>query len=121
MDSNAAKASVVTVLAAGLGIGGLAVVHNSQWHDQHGKIVIAAGNPQYYDLGIQYKEELRKYGVEVEVRRTTRIKDKEGRTLIEIPLTIGVVGAILLPVWAAIGAIAALVAEATIVVEKVES
>jgi len=49
------------------------------------------------------------------------IKDKEGRTLIEIPLTIGVVGAILLPVWAAIGAIAALVAEATIVVEKVEN
>ena len=80
MDSNVAKASAVTVLAAGLGIGGLAVVHNSQWHDQHGKIVIAAGNPQYYDLGIQYKEELRKYGVEVEVRRTTRVKDKEGRS-----------------------------------------
>jgi hypothetical protein len=80
MDSNVAKASAVTVLAAGLGIGGLAVVHNSQWHDQHGKIVIAAGNPQYYDLGIQYKEELRKYGVDVEVRRTTRVKDKEGRS-----------------------------------------
>lgn len=49
------------------------------------------------------------------------IKDKEGRTLIEVPLTIGVVGAILLPVWAAIGAIAALVTEATIVVEKVDN
>ncbi len=49
------------------------------------------------------------------------IKDKDGRTLIEIPLTIGVVSAILLPVWAAIGAIAALVAEATIVVEKTEN
>jgi hypothetical protein len=48
------------------------------------------------------------------------IKDKDGRTLIEIPLTLGVVGAILVPVWAAIGAIAALVAEATVVVEKVE-
>ena len=48
------------------------------------------------------------------------IKDKDGRTLIEVPLTIGVVGAILVPVWAAIGAIAALVAEATVVVEKVE-
>ena len=46
------------------------------------------------------------------------IKDKEGRTLIEVPLTLGVVGAILVPVWAAIGAIAALVAEATVVVEK---
>jgi hypothetical protein len=48
------------------------------------------------------------------------IKDKDGRTLIEIPLTLGVVGAILVPVWAAIGAIAALVAEATVVVEKTE-
>jgi hypothetical protein len=44
------------------------------------------------------------------------IKDKDGRTLIEVPLTIGVVGVILIPV----GAIAALVAEATVVVEKVE-
>jgi hypothetical protein len=48
------------------------------------------------------------------------IKDKEGRTLIEVPLTLGVVGAILVPVWAAIGAMAALVAEATLVVEKNE-
>jgi hypothetical protein len=80
MDSNVAKASAVTVLAAGLGIGGLAVVHNSQWHDQHGKIVIAAGNSQYFDLATQYKEDLRKFGVEVEVRRTTRFKDKEGRS-----------------------------------------
>jgi hypothetical protein len=48
------------------------------------------------------------------------IKNEEGKTLIEIPLTVGVVGAILLPVWAAIGAIAALAAKLTIVVEKVE-
>ena len=80
MDSNVARASAVTVLAAGLGIGGLAVVHNSQWHDQHGKIVIAAGNSQYFDLATQYKEDLRKFGVEVEVRRTTRFKDKQGRS-----------------------------------------
>jgi len=54
------------------------------------------------------------------VRRIT-IKNEEGNTLIEIPLTIGVVGAILLPVWAAIGAIAALAANLTIVVEKIET
>jgi hypothetical protein len=53
------------------------------------------------------------------VRRIT-IKNEEGNTLIEIPLTIGVVGVLLLPVWAAIGAIAALVANLTIVVEKIE-
>jgi competence protein ComGC len=54
------------------------------------------------------------------LRRIT-IKDEGGQTLIEIPLTIGVVGALLLPVLAAIGAIAALVTRCTIVLEKVES
>lgn len=51
------------------------------------------------------------------VRRIT-IKNEEGRTLIEIPLTIGVIGTILLPVWAAIGAIAALAANLTLAVER---
>jgi hypothetical protein len=48
------------------------------------------------------------------------IKNEQGQTLIEIPLTLGVVGVILLPVWAAIGAIAALAANLTILVEKVD-
>lgn len=48
------------------------------------------------------------------------LKNEEGKTLIEIPLTLGLVGAALLPIWAAVGAIAALVAKMTIVVEKVE-
>ena len=47
------------------------------------------------------------------------IKNEEGERLIEIPLTLGVVGIALLPVWAAIGAIAALVTDCTILVEKV--
>jgi hypothetical protein len=51
------------------------------------------------------------------IRRIT-IKGEDGKTLIEIPLTFGVVGAVLLPVWAALGALAALVARCTIVVEK---
>ncbi|MEJ2667605.1 MAG: DUF4342 domain-containing protein [Deinococcales bacterium] len=51
------------------------------------------------------------------VRRIT-IKNEDGHTLIEIPLTIGVIGTVLLPVWAAIGAIAALVANLTIAVER---
>ena len=46
------------------------------------------------------------------------IKNDEGKTLIEIPLTIGVVGIALAPVWAALGAIAALAADLTVVVEK---
>jgi hypothetical protein len=48
------------------------------------------------------------------------IKNEEGRTLVDIPLTIGVVGALIVPQLAAIGAIAALVTKGTIVVEKVE-
>ncbi len=48
------------------------------------------------------------------------IKNEEGKILVEVPMTVGVVGVILLPVWAAIGAIAALAANLTIVVEKVE-
>ncbi len=49
------------------------------------------------------------------------IKDKEGKTILEIPVTLGVVGALIAPQLAAIGAIAALLTEATIVVEKVQS
>jgi hypothetical protein len=48
------------------------------------------------------------------------IKDKESKTLIEVPLTIGVVGIVLAPVLAAVGAIAALVTECTIIVERRE-
>ena len=46
------------------------------------------------------------------------IKNDRGRTLIEIPLSLGVVGIALAPVWAAIGAIAALAADLKVVVEK---
>jgi CBS domain-containing protein len=49
------------------------------------------------------------------------IKDDDGKTLIEVPLTLGVVGAVLIPVWAAIGAIAALVTKCSIVVERADS
>ena len=48
------------------------------------------------------------------------IKNEEGKTMIEVPLTLGVVGVIMAPVWAAIGAIAALASNLTIVVQRVE-
>jgi len=48
------------------------------------------------------------------------IKNEKGEVLVELPLTLGVVGALLIPVWAAVGAIAALAAKLTIVVEKVD-
>ena len=49
--------------------------------------------------------------------RHIMIINEDGKTLIEVPMTLGAVAVILLPVWAAIGAIAALVANCTIVVK----
>jgi hypothetical protein len=54
------------------------------------------------------------------IRRIT-LKNEEGKTLIEIPLTLGLVGAALLPVFAAVGALAAIVTRMVIVVEKTET
>jgi hypothetical protein len=48
------------------------------------------------------------------------IKDKSGKELMTFPLTIGVIGAMLAPVLAAVGALAALIGECTVEVEKKE-
>ena len=50
--------------------------------------------------------------------RRLLIKNEDGRTMLEVPLTIGVIGAALLPVLAAIGAAAAIATRCTIVVER---
>ena len=67
-----------------------------------------------YEELIKKVKELIKQG---NIRRII-IKNEEEKTLIEVPLTLGVVGIVLLPVWTAIGAIAAVVTNCTIVVEK---
>ena len=51
------------------------------------------------------------------IRRIT-IKNESGETVMEIPLTIGAIGAILVPTLAAVGAIAALLTKCSIIVEK---
>lgn len=48
------------------------------------------------------------------------VKDKAGKVLLEIPATVGVVGAVLVPWLAALGVVAALVAKCSIVVERRE-
>ncbi|HEX9007734.1 MAG TPA: DUF4342 domain-containing protein [Patescibacteria group bacterium] len=53
------------------------------------------------------------------IRKIT-IKDKNGKSIAEFPLTIGVVAAAIVPVLAAIGALAALIGECTISVERTE-
>lgn len=53
------------------------------------------------------------------VRKIT-ITDKSGKEVMSFPLTVGVVGALLAPVFAAVGALAALIGECTITVEREE-
>lgn len=53
------------------------------------------------------------------VRRIV-IRNARGVTLLEIPLVLGIAGAVFVPVWAAIGALAALVAKLTLVIERVQ-
>jgi hypothetical protein len=53
------------------------------------------------------------------VRRVV-IRNAKGVTLLEIPLVVGIAGAVFAPVWAAIGALAALLAKFTLVIERVE-
>ena len=48
------------------------------------------------------------------------IKNEDGKTIIEIPLTLGVVGALIAPGLAAVGAIASFLTNCTIVVEKTD-
>ncbi len=48
------------------------------------------------------------------------VKDEAGKTLLEIPVTVGVVGIVIAPWLAALGVIAALVANCRIVVERRE-
>ena len=52
--------------------------------------------------------------------RRIAIKNEDDRVLIDIPLYLGVVGALLAPQLAAIGAIAALVTKCTLIVEKIQ-
>jgi hypothetical protein len=46
------------------------------------------------------------------------IKDEEDKTIVEFPVTVGAIGILLAPVFAAVGAVAALATKCTIIVEK---
>ena len=46
------------------------------------------------------------------------LKNEEGKTFVEFPVTVGAIGVLLAPALAAVGAIAALVTRCTIVVER---
>jgi hypothetical protein len=50
--------------------------------------------------------------------RRIMIKNGDGHTVFEIPLTVGVIGVALMPMWVALGSIAALASHYTLVVER---
>ena len=63
-------------------------------------------------------EQLKQLIAEGNVRRV--VVKQEGQVVAEFPLTVGVVGTVLAPVLAAIGALVALLARCTIEVERTE-
>ena len=68
-------------------------------------------------LGNDLTAKVRELIHEGNVRRII-IKDEQGNTFMEIPVTVAAVGAIFAPVLAAVGAVAAMAARFTIIVEK---
>ena len=68
--------------------------------------------------GEQLVDAVKRLFHEGNVRRV--IIKHEGNTVVEFPLTVGVIGAVLAPVLAAVGAIAAALKECTVEVERVE-
>ena len=69
--------------------------------------------------GEQLLKKVKELIAEGNVRKIT-ITDKSGKELMSFPLSVGVVGALFAPVLAAVGALAALVGECTITVEREE-
>ncbi len=67
--------------------------------------------------GEQLLNKIKELIAEGNVRKIT-INDKNGKEIMSFPLTIGVVGAVLAPVLAAVGALAALIGECTLSVER---
>jgi hypothetical protein len=78
------------------------------------------GQSRYEEFRVSGGEILNKVKEIIHEGNVRRIilKDDQGKTFMEIPLTVGVVGALIAPVLAAVGAVAALASNLTIVVEK---
>ena len=74
---------------------------------------------QYQLTGDDVISKIKQIVHEGNVRRVL-IRNAEGHVIVEFPLTVGVVGAALAPMWAAVGAIVALVTDCTIEIERRE-
>ena len=86
--------------------------------DNNGNVNTEAPRTEEFRVsGNDIMDKIKELVHEGNVRRII-VKDSDGRTMVEFPLTVGVVGVALIPVWAAIGTVAALAANLTIVVER---
>jgi hypothetical protein len=72
---------------------------------------------KYHVKGEDLVAKIKELVKEGNIRKIT-ISDKKGKEIASFPLTIGVIGTVLAPVLAAIGALAALLTECTITVER---
>jgi hypothetical protein len=72
---------------------------------------------EYQVNGHEMVKKIKELIAEGNIRRII-IKNEKGEAFIEIPLTLAVVGTALIPVWAAVGALAALISNCTIEVER---
>ncbi len=79
-----------------------------------------AGKESFTLNGENLLKKVKELIAEGNIRRIT-ISDKEGKELITFPVTIGVVAAMIAPVLAAVGALAAFIGECTITVEREET
>jgi TRAP-type uncharacterized transport system substrate-binding protein len=70
MDSSYAKTAVASVLAGVIGLASYGVVRETQTIGE-GKIVMATGSSQYYELAESYRRELERNGIKLEVQRLT--------------------------------------------------
>ncbi|KAA9041102.1 DUF4342 domain-containing protein [Ginsengibacter hankyongi] len=78
------------------------------------------GTKEFFTInGEHLLQKIKELIEEGNVRRIT-ITEKSGKELMSFPLTVGVVGALFAPVLAAIGALAAIIGECTIAVEREE-
>ncbi|MDB5002548.1 MAG: hypothetical protein JWQ34_773 [Mucilaginibacter sp.] len=75
-------------------------------------------NKEHFSInGENLLKKVKELIAEGNVTRIT-IADKEGKEIVNFPLTLGVVGVLLLPMFAAVGALAALIGECTVIVER---
>lgn len=78
------------------------------------------GTKEFFTInGEHLLQKIKELIEEGNVRRIT-ITEKSGKELMSFPLTVGVVGALFAPVLAAVGALAAIIGECTIAVERDE-